>query len=73
MLNHLLANFNDGRRKNFFCVAVNLLELVMYDYQKNNMRTLGEVLRSYHEHLELLKALERGVFFSSLEEIESRK
>ncbi len=27
MLNHLLANFNDGRRKNFFCVAVNLLEL----------------------------------------------
>lgn len=27
ILNHLLSNFNDGRRKNFFCVAVNLLEL----------------------------------------------
>ncbi len=36
------------------------MRYVMYDYQKNNMRTLGEVLRSYHEHLELLKALERG-------------
>lgn len=23
----LLSNYNDGRRKNFFCVAVNLLEL----------------------------------------------
>ena len=27
ILSHLLANYNDGRRKNFFCVAVNLLEL----------------------------------------------
>lgn len=27
MLSYLLSNYNDGRRKNFFCVAVNLLEL----------------------------------------------
>ena len=27
ILSLLLANYNDGRRKNFFCVAVNLLEL----------------------------------------------
>ena len=27
ILSHLLANYNDGRRKNFFCVAVNLLEI----------------------------------------------
>ena len=27
ILSFLLANYNDGRRKNFFCVAVNLLEL----------------------------------------------
>lgn len=27
ILSHLLFNYNDGRRKNFFCVAVNLLEL----------------------------------------------
>lgn len=27
ILSHLLANYNDGRRKNFFCVSVNLLEL----------------------------------------------
>lgn len=27
ILKYLLANFNDGRRKSFFCMAVNLLEL----------------------------------------------
>jgi hypothetical protein len=27
ILRYLLANFNDGRRKSFFCLAVNLLEL----------------------------------------------
>lgn len=27
ILSHLLSHFNDGRRKNFFCTAVNLLEL----------------------------------------------
>lgn len=27
ILHYLLSNYNDGRRKNFFCVAINLLEL----------------------------------------------
>ena len=27
ILSYLLSNYNDGRRKTFFCVAVNLLEL----------------------------------------------
>jgi hypothetical protein len=27
ILNVLLQNYNDGRRKNFFCIAINLLEL----------------------------------------------
>lgn len=27
ILNFLLANYSDGRKKNLFCVAVNLLEL----------------------------------------------
>ena len=27
ILSHLLSNYNDGRRKNLFCVAVNLLDL----------------------------------------------
>lgn len=27
LLEHLLQNYDDGRRKSFFCVAVNLLEL----------------------------------------------
>lgn len=28
ILSWLLSNYNDGRRKNFFCVSVNLLELL---------------------------------------------
>ena len=32
ILCHLLSNYNDGRRKNFYCVAVNLLEL--YELQE---------------------------------------
>lgn len=27
ILSYLLSHYNDGRRKNFFCVAVNLLKL----------------------------------------------
>ena len=27
ILNTLLSNYNDGRKKTFYCVAVNLLEL----------------------------------------------
>lgn len=27
ILNHLLSNYNDGRRKTFYCVAINLLDL----------------------------------------------
>lgn len=26
-LDYLMANFNDGRRKSFFCLAINLLDL----------------------------------------------
>ncbi len=41
ILSFLLANYNDGRRKNFFCVTVNLLELselqeAMKQIQQNN-------------------------------------
>lgn len=27
ILEHLLQNYNDGRRKSFFCLAVNLLDI----------------------------------------------
>lgn len=39
ILKYLLANYNDGRRKTFFCVAVNLLEL---DDIKTVMSQLAE-------------------------------
>ena len=35
------------------------IRYVMFDYQKNNMRTEEEVMRSYREHLELLEAIEQ--------------
>ena len=37
LLNYLLTNYNDGRRKSFFCLAVNLLEL---DDVKNAIKKL---------------------------------
>ncbi len=42
ILSHLLSNYNDGRRKNFFCVAVNLLEL-------SELREAMEQIRSNDE------------------------
>ncbi|MPM00466.1 HTH-type transcriptional regulator LutR [bioreactor metagenome] len=36
------------------------IRYVMYDYQKNNMKTNDEVRRSYKEHLELLSALKES-------------
>ena len=35
------------------------IRYVMYDYQKNNMKTKEEVRRSYDEHLELVSALKK--------------
>lgn len=42
ILSWLLSNYNDGRRKTFFCVAVNLLEL-------SELREAVERIRSNHE------------------------
>ncbi len=44
ILSFLLSNYNDGRRKNFFCVAVNLLEL----------SELQEVIKQLQSDKELL-------------------
>lgn len=42
ILSHLLSHYNDGRRKNFFCVAVNLLEL-------SELKEVMEQIRSNDE------------------------
>lgn len=39
ILSYLLSNYNDGRRKNFFCVAVNLLELYELREAINQIKT----------------------------------
>lgn len=51
ILYDLLKNYNDGRRKNFFCIAVNLLELsdlqtIMKTIQKENLSTLSDKEKS---------------------------
>ena len=43
ILNYLLFNYNDGRRKNFFCVAVNLLKLSELQKAINQIRANGEL------------------------------
>ena len=58
MLNHLLANFNDGRRKNFFCVAVNLLELP-------ELREIFSQIKANQEH-SALSAKEQCSFDAGL-------
>lgn len=58
MLNHLLANFNDGRRKNFFCVAVNLLELP-------ELREIFSQIKANQEH-SALSAKEQCSFVAGL-------
>ncbi len=42
ILSYLLSHFNDGRRKNFFCVAVNLLEL-------SELRAAEKQIRAHDE------------------------
>lgn len=43
ILSYLLSNYNDGRRKNFFCVAVNLLELYELQEAINQIKTNREL------------------------------
>lgn len=44
-LENLLTNYNDGRRKSFFCLAVNLLEL--QDVRRVMEQIAGETKRDY--------------------------
>jgi hypothetical protein len=53
ILNFLLSNYNDGRRKNFFCVAVNLLEL----------SELQEAIAQISQHSELSLAMKEKVLY----------
>ena len=43
ILSHLLSNYNDGRRKNFFCVAINLLELSEIQEAVNQLQSNDEL------------------------------
>ena len=43
ILSYFLSNYNDGRRKNFFCVAVNLLELSELQEAINRLQANDEL------------------------------
>ena len=43
ILSYLLSNYNDGRRKNFFCVAINLLELSEIQEAVNQLQSNDEL------------------------------
>ena len=50
ILSFLLKNYNDGRRKSFFCLAVNLLDLedikaVSYTHLSMNIPRFGQTIR----------------------------
>ncbi|MCL2047236.1 MAG: DUF3795 domain-containing protein [Defluviitaleaceae bacterium] len=56
ILQNLLANFNDGRKKSFFCVAVNLLQL---GNLKNIMRQIENEINPNDPIKEKAKAAAR--------------
>lgn len=58
ILSHLLSNFNDGRRKNLFCVAVNLLDL-------SDLKEAMEQIQS-NEELSLLPYKEQCSFVAEM-------
>ena len=49
ILSKLLAGYNDGRRKNFYCVAVNLLELSEIQEAMNRIESNDRVFASAKE------------------------
>ena len=49
ILARLLAGYNDGRRKNFYCVAVNLLELSEIQEAMNRIESNDRVFASAKE------------------------
>lgn len=66
ILSYLLSNYNDGRRKNFFCIAVNLLEV-------SELQEVMKLLQSNVE-LSLLPAKERSLYVvNAMKEIAERR
>lgn len=58
ILNMLLADYNDGRRKNFYCVAVNLLDI-------DDLHSILEQIRN-HTELNDMGAKEKCAYVAGL-------
>ncbi|MDR2546387.1 MAG: DUF3795 domain-containing protein [Lachnospiraceae bacterium] len=65
ILNNLLDNYNDGRRKSFFCLAVNLLEL---DDIKIVMKQLKNETNSKELNIKEKALIARKLFETMAEE-----
>lgn len=56
LLSHLLDTYNDGRRKNLFCIAVNLLEL----------EDLKNIISELDENISNFASKEKSVYAANL-------
>ena len=54
-LKYLISNYNDGRKKNFFCIAVNLLDLADINDIKEHIQKLGETI-SQKEKINMIES-----------------
>ncbi len=62
ILQHLLADYNDGRRKSFFCIAANLLEL---QELKDVMKQISNKASSDSLSIKEKAAIAAGLFQST--------
>ncbi len=55
ILEYLIANFNDGRRKGFYCLAVNLI--CFPDLEKSMKRIVTEIDKSGMDKIKKIKCI----------------
>lgn len=66
ILKHLLANYNDGRRKSFFCIAVNLLDL-------HDLKNIIEQINSKTVHENLTRKEKENVAVTVFQTVAENK
>ena len=66
ILDFLLASYNDGRRKNLFCIAVNLLEI-------GEIENILQAVKSDKEFQGLSKKEQASIIAKQLQDIAANK
>jgi hypothetical protein len=74
ILEYLLTNFNDGRRKNYYCLAVNLLDLpVLQSIHRQIVDNISGLTLSQKEKINLILPLFEAQASAQNIEIKLRK